>query len=52
MSSEESMDSSRVAKYLNPPKKEKYWWMEQDDDEDDQDIGRGMKYLGQVLLNS
>ncbi|XP_056015434.1 centrosomal protein of 162 kDa-like isoform X3 [Ostrea edulis] len=49
MSSEESMDSSRVAKYLNPPKKEKHWWMEQDDD-DEQDIGRGLTASGKSFF--
>lgn len=40
MSSEESMDSARVSKYLNPTRKEKSWWMEQDD-EDEENIGQG-----------
>ncbi|XP_062608444.1 centrosomal protein of 162 kDa-like [Saccostrea cucullata] len=51
MSSEESMDSARVAKYLNPPKKkEKPWWMDQDDDEDEEEIGRGLTASGKSFL--
>ena len=42
MSSEESMDSARVSKYLNPARKEKKWWAEEDEEgEEESDIGRG-----------
>lgn len=44
MSSEESMDSARVSKYLNPTRKEKSWWMEQDD-EDEENIGQGINEM-------
>lgn len=49
MSSEESMDSARVSKYLNPTRKEKSWWMEQDD-EDEEDIGRGLTASGKSFF--
>ncbi|XP_078339007.1 centrosomal protein of 162 kDa-like isoform X2 [Crassostrea virginica] len=51
MSSEESMDSARVSKYLNPARKEKKWWAEEDDEgEEESDIGRGLTASGKSFF--
>nr|XP_022288721.1 centrosomal protein of 162 kDa-like isoform X3 [Crassostrea virginica] len=51
MSSEESMDSARVSKYLNPARKEKKWWAEEDEEgEEESDIGRGLTASGKSFF--
>ena len=44
MSSEDSIDSARISKFLEPPKKKdkQPWWM-QDDDDVEEEFGTGIK---------
>ncbi|KAK3091654.1 hypothetical protein FSP39_021588 [Pinctada imbricata] len=50
MSSEDSINSARISKYLEPKRKEKQpWWM-QDDDDDEEEIGTGLTASGKSFL--